>query len=68
MDLTAIIALLNAAATLLPEIEKIVPIANAIISGQTVTSAQAAQLWTVIANLESIAAAKAAQIENPAAP
>jgi len=64
MHLTAIIALLNAAATLLPEIEKIVPIANAIISGQTVTSAQAAQLWTVIATLESTAAAKAAQIEE----
>ena len=57
---------INAAATLLPEIEKIVPIAEAIISGQTVTSAQAAQLWTVIANLESVAAAKAAQVENPA--
>jgi hypothetical protein len=66
MDLTVILALLNAAATLLPEIEKIVPIAEAIISGQTVTSAQAAQLWTVIANLESVAAAKAAQVENPA--
>ena len=66
MDLTVILALLNAAATLLPEIDKIVPIAEAIISGQTVTSAQAAQLWTVIANLESVAAAKAAQVENPA--
>jgi len=64
MDLTVIIALLQAVAALLPEIEQIIPIAEGIIAGNKVTVAQAAEIWTVVAQLETLAAANAAKVES----
>jgi len=60
-----VLALLKALVTLIPEIEQIIPIVESLINGNKITAAQAVQLWTVIANLEAMAAQKAAQVETP---
>ena len=57
MSLALILALLQAAASLIPEIAQVVPIVQSMINGQTVSNAQLAQLTSVIASLESQAAA-----------
>ena len=57
MSLALILSLLQAAAALIPEIAQVVPIVQSMINGQTVSNAQLAQLTSVIASLESQAAA-----------
>lgn len=64
MELAAIVALVTAAAQLIPEVQKVVPIVQAMVNGEKITAAQQAQLWTAIATLEDQAAAKAAAIEG----
>ena len=62
MDITVVLALLQALISLVPEIEQIIPVVESIINGDKVTSAQAAQLWTVIAQLEAANAQKVAAL------
>ena len=58
-----VLALLQAAAALAPEIEAALPAVQALIAGQKVTSAQMVTLWSAVAALEEQAAAKAAALE-----
>lgn len=62
-----VLALLNAAAQLIPEVEQAMPAVQALIGGQTVTAAQMASLWGAVSALEAQVAAKATAIEAPQA-
>lgn len=64
MDVKTIISLLNAVASLIPEITQIIPIVDTLLSGEKVTSAQAAQLWSVISQLETWAVQRADVVTN----
>ena len=57
-----ILALLQAVIGLAPEVEAAAPAFEALFSGQKVTSAQTAAMWTAIAALEEANATKAAAI------
>lgn len=63
----AIIALLNAAARLVPEIAQALPVAETIITGNKVTAAQNVQIWSAVVDIENLVVQKAAQIEAPTA-
>ena len=58
-----VLALLQAAAALAPEIEAALPAVQSLIAGQKVTAAQMVTLWSAVAALEEQAAAKAAALE-----
>jgi len=63
MDISVVLSLLQAIVALVPEIEQVIPIVEAIVDGKVVTAAQAAQLWSVIAQLEAMNASKVAAVE-----
>ena len=64
MEITAILAIIQAAAALLPELAQIVPIVEAAIAGQTLTDAQLETLASTRQAIEAKVLAQAA----PAAP
>lgn len=61
-----VLALLAAAAQLIPEVEAAMPTVQALLQGNTVTAAQMVQLWTAVAAIESQVAAQAATVEAQA--
>jgi Tat protein secretion system quality control protein TatD with DNase activity len=62
MDIATILTILKGISEIAPLVETTIPIVQAIIAGQTVSSAQVAQLAQVMSALEKIADAKAASI------
>lgn len=65
--MTAILAILEALAALVPEVEAALPALQALIAGNTVTAAQQVAVWNAVVALEAKVEAKIAAIA-PAPP
>lgn len=63
-----ILAILQAAMALLPEIESLVPIVQKLVAGDTLTSQDNATAWAAIVQLEQMASAKETAALAPSAP